>query len=78
MSRQADPVHRDQDQALALTLAALLLTGTSLLDSCWIGPAATFTATAVLVVTSYAASGLARRLALQRALRRLLRDLPGA
>ncbi|MFD7880766.1 hypothetical protein ACFV5G_43095 [Streptomyces sp. NPDC059766] len=77
MSRPADPVHRDQDQALALTLAALLLTGTSLLVSCWIGPVATFTATAVLVVTAYAAPGLVHRLVIPRAVRRLVRDLPG-
>ncbi|MER5600587.1 hypothetical protein [Streptomyces sp. NPDC002265] len=76
MSRQADPVHHDQ--ALALTLAVLLLTGSALLMSCWVGPLTTFTAVAVLVVTAYAAPGLARRLALRRARRQLLRVLPGA
>ncbi|MFE2530762.1 hypothetical protein [Streptomyces sp. NPDC059371] len=76
MSQQADPVHRDHDQALALTLAVLLLTGASLLVSCWIGPVATFTAAAVLAVTAYAVPGLARRLAIRRAVRRLSSPLP--
>ncbi|MER5402256.1 hypothetical protein [Streptomyces sp. NPDC002599] len=49
-----------------------------LLMSCWIGPLTTFTAVAVLVVTAYAVPGLARRLAVRRAVRRLLRTLPGA
>ncbi|MGW2689958.1 hypothetical protein ACWC6I_43265 [Streptomyces sp. NPDC001414] len=69
---------RDQDQGLALTLAALLLTGTALLASCWVGPLATFTVTAVLIVAAYAAPGLARRLAIRRAVRELLRSLPHA
>ncbi|MFE1292179.1 hypothetical protein [Streptomyces sp. NPDC058751] len=47
-----------------------------LLMSCWIGPLTTFTAVAVPVVTAYAAPGVARRLALHRALRQLLRTLP--
>ena len=76
MSRQADPAHRDHDQALVLTLAVLLLTGSVLLMSCWIGPITTFAAVAVLVVTAYAAPGPARRLALRRAVRQLLRTLP--
>ena len=42
MSRQADPSHHDHDQALALTLAVLLLTGSVPLMSCWIGPLTTF------------------------------------
>ncbi|WP_392957546.1 hypothetical protein [Streptomyces sp. LN245] len=78
MSQQADPAHRDHDQALALTLALLLLTGSVLLMSCWIGPITPFAAVAVLVVTAYTAPGLTRRLALRRALRQLLRALPGA
>ncbi|MFF4902896.1 hypothetical protein [Streptomyces sp. NPDC001068] len=69
---------RDDDQALALTLAALLLTGSSLLVSCWIGPLATFSVTAGLLVTAYAAPRLARRIAIRRAVRELLRTLPGA
>ncbi|MEU2624296.1 hypothetical protein ABZ642_40350 [Streptomyces sp. NPDC007157] len=70
-------MHHDHDQGLALTLAVLLLTGTALLVSCWVGPLATFTAVAVLVVTAYAAPGLARGLAIRRAVRQLLRGLPG-
>ncbi|MPY33541.1 hypothetical protein FNH09_20510 [Streptomyces adustus] len=53
----------------------LLLTGSVLLMSCWVGPIATFAAVAVFVVSVYAAPGLARRLALCRALRQLLRVL---
>ncbi|WP_328457547.1 hypothetical protein OG780_42595 [Streptomyces sp. NBC_00386] len=63
MNRQADPAHHDP--ALALTLAVLLLTGSVLLTSCLIGPVTTFAAVAVLVVTAYAAPGIARRLALR-------------
>ncbi|MCG7205339.1 hypothetical protein [Streptomyces arenae] len=47
--------------------------GSVLLVSCWIGPLATFTTTAVLVVTAYASPGLARRIAIRRAVRQLLR-----
>ncbi|MEU3521349.1 hypothetical protein ABZ770_39930 [Streptomyces sp. NPDC006654] len=72
--RQA-PGCRDRDQALAVTIAVLLLTGSVLLVSCWIGPLATFTSTAVLVVTAYAAPGLVRRIAIRRAVRQLLRGL---
>ncbi|MFG2949258.1 hypothetical protein [Streptomyces adustus] len=75
MSRPADPVHHDHDQALAL--AVLFLTGSVLLMSCWAGPVTTFAAVAVLVVTAYVAPGLARCLAVRRAVRRLLRALPG-
>ncbi|MGW3916842.1 hypothetical protein ACWEBX_35860 [Streptomyces sp. NPDC005070] len=67
----------EQDQGLALTSAVLLLTGSVLLMSCWIGPLTTFAAVAVFVVTAYAAPGLDRRLALRRALRQLLRGMPG-
>lgn len=69
---------QDRDQALAFALAALLLTGTALLMSCWVGPLAAFAAVAVLVVVAYAAPGIARRLAIRRAVRELLRSLPGA
>ncbi|WP_328663586.1 hypothetical protein [Streptomyces sp. NBC_00328] len=72
MSRQADPVHRDHDPALTLTLA--VLTSSMLLMSCWIGPLTPSVAVAVPVVTAYAAPRLAHRLAL----RQLLRDVPGA
>ncbi|MEU9405736.1 hypothetical protein AB0E08_08515 [Streptomyces sp. NPDC048281] len=41
-------------------------------------PLAAFAAVAVLVVAAYAAPGLARRLAIRRAVRELLRSLPGA
>ncbi|MEU2336523.1 hypothetical protein ABZ770_26955 [Streptomyces sp. NPDC006654] len=68
------PGCRARDQALAVTVAVLPLTGSVLLVSCWIGPRATFTTTAVLVVTAYAAPGLVRRIAV----RRLLRSLPRA
>lgn len=80
MTPQTCHRHRDleRDQGLALTLAALLLTGSALLVSCWVGPLATFAATAVLTVATYAAPGLARRLAIRRAVRELLRSLPGA
>ena len=75
MGRQAGPAHRDQ--VLALTLAVLLLTGgVLLLLSCWIGPLATFAAVAVLVVIGYAAPGLARCLAVRRAVRQLLPPCP--
>ncbi|MGW5658022.1 hypothetical protein ACWEWO_42570, partial [Streptomyces humi] len=43
--------------------------GSVLLVSCWVGPLATFTTTAVLVVIAYAAPGRARRIAIRRALR---------
>ncbi|MFJ9351716.1 hypothetical protein [Streptomyces sp. NPDC101237] len=69
---------QEREQGLALTLAALLLTGTALLASCWVGPLAAFTVTAVLIVAAYAAPGLARRLAIRRAVRELLRSLPCA
>ncbi|MGW5654989.1 hypothetical protein [Streptomyces humi] len=49
--------------------------GSVLLISCWIGPLATFITTAVLVVTAYAAPGLARRIAIRGAVRQLLRGL---
>ncbi|MGW5658438.1 hypothetical protein [Streptomyces humi] len=68
----------DRDQALAVTVAILLLTGTVLLVSCWVGPLTAYAAVAVVVVTAYAAPGLVRRIAVRRAVRRLLRDLPGA
>ncbi|MFF4709256.1 hypothetical protein [Streptomyces sp. NPDC001297] len=68
-------MRRDDDQALAFTLAALLLTGTALLVSCWVGPLTAFAAVAVTVIAAYAAPGLARRLAIRRAVRQLLRDL---
>ncbi|MEU5314375.1 hypothetical protein [Streptomyces sp. NPDC021562] len=71
------PVCHDRDQALSVTVAVLLLTGTVLLISCWIGPLATFTTTAALVVTAYAAPGLVRRLVIRRAVRQLLRSLSG-
>ncbi|MER5401272.1 hypothetical protein [Streptomyces sp. NPDC002599] len=45
------------------------------LTSCWISPITTFTAVAA---PAHAAPGLARRLAPRRALRQLLRTLPGA
>ncbi|MFJ3762889.1 hypothetical protein [Streptomyces sp. NPDC090080] len=78
MTTQTSHMHRDleSDQGLALTLAALILTGTGLLASCWVGPLATFTVTAVLIVAAYAVPGLTRRLAIRRAGRELLRSLP--
>ncbi|MCF3137306.1 hypothetical protein, partial [Streptomyces olivochromogenes] len=68
-------MHDARDQVLAVTLAVLLLTGTALLVSCWMGPLATFTTVAALVVTAYAAPGLARRLTVRRAFRELQRSL---
>ncbi|MER6465791.1 hypothetical protein ABT278_35735 [Streptomyces sp. NPDC001228] len=52
-------MRRDDDQALAFTLAALLLTGSALLVSCWVGPVTAFAAVAVTVIAAYAAPGLA-------------------
>ncbi|MEU5314368.1 hypothetical protein [Streptomyces sp. NPDC021562] len=71
---QASVCH-GRGQALAVTVAVLLLTGSVLLVSCWIGPGATFTTVAALVVTAYAAPGLAQRIAVRRAGRQLLRTL---
>ncbi|MFJ5646354.1 hypothetical protein [Streptomyces sp. NPDC093223] len=78
MTTQTRQARQNQEQGLALTLAALLLTGTALLASCWVGPVATFTVMSVLIVAAYAAPGLARRLAIRRAVRELLRSLPHA
>ncbi len=71
-------VGQDRDQALAVTFAVLLLTGSVLFVSCWVGQLATFGAVAVLVVSAYAAPGVARRLAVRCAVCRLLRGVPGA
>ncbi|MFB7338285.1 hypothetical protein ACFC00_42865 [Streptomyces adustus] len=49
-----------------------------LLMCCLVGPVTTFAAVAVFVVTASAAPGFARHLALRRAVRQLLRALPGA
>jgi hypothetical protein len=68
----------DHDQALAVTLALLLLIGGVLLISCWTGPLTAFAVAAGPVVVAYAAPQVARRLAARRAVRRLLRSLPGA
>ncbi|MFF4542468.1 hypothetical protein [Streptomyces aureus] len=80
MSRKTFRMQRDQeqDQALALAFAVVLLTGSVLMMSCWLGPLTTFAVVAVFVVTAYAAPSLARRLVLRRALRRLLQSLPDA
>ncbi|MBK3636729.1 hypothetical protein JHN52_28265 [Streptomyces sp. MBT97] len=71
------PEH-DHDQALAVTLALLLLIGGVLLLSCWTGPLTAFAVAAGPVVAAYATPRLTRRLAARRAVRRLLRGLPGA
>ncbi|MFD5573985.1 hypothetical protein [Streptomyces cadmiisoli] len=71
-------MHDDHDQALAVTVAVLLLTGTVRILACWIGPLATFAVTAGPVVTASAAPGLTRRLTASRTVRQLLRSLPGA
>ncbi|MER5602994.1 hypothetical protein [Streptomyces sp. NPDC002265] len=76
MSGQADPVHHGQ--ALALTLAVLLLTDRRAADVLLDRPDCHVHAVAVLVVAAYTAPGLARCLAVRRAVRRLLRALPGA
>ncbi|MEU2619680.1 hypothetical protein ABZ642_16355 [Streptomyces sp. NPDC007157] len=78
MTTKTRQPHQDRDQGVALALAALLLTGTALLASCWVGPLTAFTVVAVLIVAAYVAPGLARRLAIRRAVRELLRSLPGA
>ncbi|MEV7325932.1 hypothetical protein [Streptomyces sp. NPDC093970] len=61
---------RDDDQAVAVALAALLLAGTAIR----VGPLATFTVTAGPVVTAHAAPRLARRITV----RELPSTLPGA
>ncbi|MFF7146314.1 MULTISPECIES: hypothetical protein [Streptomyces] len=74
-------MHYDQDhaeyQALAVTLALLLLIGGVLLIACWSGVWVAFAAGAGSVVAAYAAPRLIRRIAARRAVRRLLRSLPG-
>ncbi|MEU8960074.1 hypothetical protein AB0C93_37940 [Streptomyces sp. NPDC048518] len=72
--------HQDhhEDQALAVTLALLLLIGGVLLVSLWFGVWWAFAAGAVPVVTAYAAPRLVRLVAARRAARRLLRSLPGS
>ncbi|WP_328551200.1 hypothetical protein [Streptomyces sp. NBC_00358] len=77
-SRRADPAHRDHDQALALALAVLLLTGSVLVTSCWIGLGTTFAAVPWPSSSSPSARHPASPVAwpVRRALRRLLRTLP--
>ncbi|MFZ4184721.1 hypothetical protein ACOZCG_26950 [Streptomyces pseudogriseolus] len=67
-------------QALAVTLALLLLTGGVLMLDAVAGPYVAFTAVAVPIVAAYAArpAGLLRALAVRRAMRRLIRSLPGS
>lgn len=71
---QGESMRPDGDQALVLTRPALLLTGPP--AGVLLGrPATAFAAVAVVVVAAYAAPGIARRLVVRRAVRRLLRDL---
>ncbi|MFF9607655.1 hypothetical protein ACF1GY_36245 [Streptomyces sp. NPDC014684] len=62
-----------EEQALAITIGLLLLSGGSLLISCFTGPAAAFTLNAVPVLSAYTLPRLTRAFTLRRAVRRLLR-----
>ncbi|MGA5253386.1 hypothetical protein ACPCKZ_32105 [Streptomyces pseudogriseolus] len=67
-------------QALAVTLALLLLTAGVLMLDAVAGPYVAFAAVAAPTVAAYAArpAGLLRTLVFRRAVRRLIRSLPGS
>jgi hypothetical protein len=69
------PRRGEHDQALAVTLGLLLLTGSVLMVSCWTGPLTAFGCAAGPIVTVYGAPRAARRIRQRRAVRRLLRDV---